>query len=289
MNGISMNLFKSFFVLSFSVILTACVSTPPIPIQQPIQFNQSDSYEIYRSPLLDQTNHMLQHLNSNKDILYYQTYGGGGVGVGLLLGPLGVAANIKMIESSTMKDVALLKNKIALDPNRIFMSSADKAGISIKPDGSRKSFKLDPYIYFEKTENDVIMAASVILVDHIGSKNKFQSKYLVQLPITYSISELSSLDAEKSKKLEALIESGFMTLLSRMKSESAANLEAEENVTFVSEFLNPGSKFELAGKLIEKNESFTWIRIVGGVYGVKNSNITLKKQKADPKAKTKKK
>ena len=91
--------------IAASIILTACVSVPPP--QQPIKVNLGDSYEIYRAPLLDQTNHTLQHLNQNKDILYSQTYGGGGAGVGLLLGPLGVAANIKAIESKLSDDIDL--------------------------------------------------------------------------------------------------------------------------------------------------------------------------------------
>lgn len=276
-----MKIFKSVFFLAVAIFLTACVSAPPI--QQPIQFSQTDSYELYRSTLLDQTNHTLQHLNPTKDMLYYQTYGGGGVGAGLLLGPLGVAANIKMIESKTMKDVAELNNKIAVNPQEIFMRSANASGVSIKSVGTNKSFKLNPYLLFERTENDVIMAASVILVDHVGSPNKFQSKYLVQLPVTYSISELSNLDDAKKSQLSALAEEGFSTLLARMKAETTANTAAEEAVSFSSEFLTPRFKFEMAGTLIDTDASFTWVRTVGGVYGVRNADITLKKAKAKKK------
>lgn len=278
-----MNIYRLMLTLSLATLLSACASAPPM--HQPIKLSLSDSVELYRSPQLDQTNHTLQHLNSKKDIVYFQTYGGGGVGVGLMLGPLGVAANIKMIESSTMKDVAVLKDKISLDPAKIFMNSANKSGFAVRSPASNKLYRLNPYVLVEKTENDVIMLASVVLVDYVGSKNKYQGRYLVQLPVTYSISELASLSAAKSSQLETLVGEGFSTLLSRMKAEATATPELEQNITSTSEFLTPRFKFEIPGKLIEKNDTYTWIRTSTGVFGVRNADINIKMpgQKTKPK------
>lgn len=278
-----MNFYRFLLPLFLVTLLGACATAPPM--HQPIKFNPSESFELYRSPLLDQTNHTLQHLNKNKDIVYYQTYGGGGVGVGVMFGPLGVAANIKMIESNTMKDVAVLKDKISLDPNKLFMRSATKSGVSVQSGGTNKLYKLNPYVLVEKTENDVIMMASVVLVDYVGSKNKYQGRYLVQLPVSYSVAELASLDAVKSSKLESLVEEGFASLLSRMKAEATANVELEQSITSTSEFLTPRFKFEIPSKLIEKNEAYTWIRTSTGVFGVRNNDIAVKVvgQKTKPK------
>jgi hypothetical protein len=273
-----MKIINALQAIAASIVLTACVSVPPP--QQPIKVNLGDSYEIYRAPTLDQTNHTLQHLNQNKDILYSQTYGGGGVGVGLLLGPLGVAANIKAIESNTMKDVAALKNKIDINPNQVFVSSANKNGLSIKTDSSNKSLKFSPYLLVEKTEGDIIMLAAAVLIDQVGTKQMFPTKYLVQLPITYTLAEMSNLDATKTKALESHVEQGFATLIARIKSEATANPEAEEKITMVSEFLTPRFKFEMAGSLVEKTNEYTWVRMVGGVCGVRHSDITVKKVSA---------
>jgi hypothetical protein len=268
-----MNFLKLSVLFSFILALTACVSAPPI--QQPITGFSTDSYDLYRSPLLDQTNHMLQHLNKNKDILYFQNYGGGGVGVGLLLGPLGVAANIKMIESNTLKDVGILKDKIAVNPDQLFLNAATESSL-VRKNGASNILKLNPYLLIQKTENDVLMLASVILIDSVDPKVKTQNKYLVQIPVTYSISEISTLNNEKTKQLEKLVEDSFVTLISRIQSDSKANLSLEEKITLTSEFLTPRFKFEMSGNLVEKNDTYTWIRVIGGVYGVRNSDISLK-------------
>ena len=261
--------------IAASIVLTACASVPPP--QQPIRVNLGDSYEIYRAPLLDQTNHTLQHLNQNKDILYSQTYGGGGAGVGVLLGPLGVLANIKAIESNTMKDVAALKNKININPNQVFFNSANKNGLAIKTDSSNKSLKFNPYLLVEKTEGDIIMLAAVVLIDEGGTKQTFPTKYLVQLPITYTFAEMSNLDATKNKVLETYVEKSFAVLIARIKSEATANPATEEKITVISEFLTPRFKYQMAGSLIEKTNEYTWVRIIGGVCGVRNGDITVKK------------
>jgi hypothetical protein len=270
-----MKIINTLQAITASIVLTACVSVPPP--QQPIKVNLGDSYEIYRAPTLDQTNHTLQHLNQNKDILYSQTYGGGGVGVGLLLGPLGVAANIKAIESNTMKDVAALKNKININPNQVFVNSANKNGLSIKTDSSNKSLKFNPYLLVEKTEGDIIMLAAVVLIDQVGTKQMFPTKYLVQLPTTYTFAEMSNLDASRTKALESYVEQSFGVLIARIKSEATATPETEEKITVVSEFLTPRFKFEMAGSLVEKTKDYTWVRIIGGVCGVRNGDITVKK------------
>jgi hypothetical protein len=58
----------------------------------------------------------------HRNILYFQNYGGGGAGLGLLLGPIGVAANMSMIESNTKQEQ--LRDKIAIDPPAVFSAAA---------------------------------------------------------------------------------------------------------------------------------------------------------------------
>ena len=98
--------FRNMFVLAIIFILSACASAPVL--QKPIPANTSDKVELFRSPVLDQVNHTVQHLNDEKDIIYFQTYGGGGVGLGLLAVRLGVLAIVKMIEGATMKDIGIV-------------------------------------------------------------------------------------------------------------------------------------------------------------------------------------
>lgn len=269
-----MNSLKILMSTSLIALLTACASAPPL--QQPLQISTATNFELFRAPLLDQTNHTVQHLDDSKEILYYQTYGGGGVGLGLLAGPLGVLANVKMIEGNTMKDVAILKNKITLNPKNIFLAAANKTNIAIKSDKALSNTKLSPYLLIEKTEGDKLMLASVIIAEVPNSKPTYPNKYLVQLPITYNIQELSTLDSTKTQQLAALAEKGFETLLQRIKLDSTTNVIAEQKITLQSEFLTPRFKFDMQGSLIEKSDSLTWVRVIGCVCGVNDKDITYK-------------
>jgi hypothetical protein len=262
---------KVLVILLLPTLPGACVSFPTS--QEPIAFSKTESYELFRSPLLDQTNHTIQHLNKNKDIVYYQTYGGGGVGLGLL-GPFGVAANIKMIKSKTMKDVELLRNKILVDPQVIFKNVALKNGYKSSSGSSR--IKLSPYILVERTEGERLKIASVIIANIEGDTAKLPKKYLVQLPIDYSVKELSQLNNTSLIKLKRYVREGFKQLLIRMSLEGAAEIDAEQKILVKSEFLTPRFKFEMKGRLIEKSNGITWVRIIGCVCGVQDSDLEYK-------------
>lgn len=253
--------------------LSGCVSVPPL--QAPTSLSSSDNYQFYRDPVLDRTDHTIQHLNQTKDTLYIQNYGGGGATVGVLLGPLGVAANIKMIEGVTLKETAILKDKIRIAPQQQFLKAASEFGIQQNPSTGTAN-KLNPYVLVEKTANETLKVASVILVEDLTSKFKWPKKYMVQLPVSYSIQELASLDDKKSAELEKAVQQGYSTLLARMKKESSVSLTSEEKVIVVSEFLTPRFSFEMPANLVEKDETRTWVRTAAGVFGVLNNDITVK-------------
>lgn len=266
-----MQLLKITASLLFISLISACVSLPPLQLPA----KATGNIEIFQSPVLDRTDHTMQHLDDSKQIIYTQNYGGGGVGVGLLLGPLGVAANMKAIESNTLKDTGLLKNKIKLNPQELFLSAAKKNNAPIATSSAQGNLKLTPYLLTEKTEGEKIMMAAVLLGD-ATEKGTLPPKYLVQLPVSYTIPELSNLSPEQTQKLSELLEKGFATLLSRIKSEATAVVANETKVTFVSEFLTPRFKFEIQANLIEANQEFVWFRTMTGVFGVKPQDVTYK-------------
>lgn len=261
---------KLFFCYSI-LILVRCASTPQL--QKPLAAPKSNSVELFRSPILDQTAHTLQYLNKDKDILYYQTYGGGGAGLGLLAGPFGVAANIKMIESSTMKDVGIMNNKIATDIKQLFINAVSSSGMDMFNGDGLVGYKLNPYLLVEKTEGGQLMFASVILMD-VGER--FPNKYLIQLPVKYTADQVASLTEVQQSELNSSILTGYQILLARIKKESSSDPLLEKKVAVKSEFLTPRFNFEMQGSLIEEQADMVWIRIVGGVCGVYKDDISYK-------------
>jgi hypothetical protein len=125
----------------------------------------------------------------------------------------------------------------------------------------------------EKVEGDKLMFAAVIILDN---NSKFPNKYLVQIPIQYTVNELAALDATQQKKLEQLVVNGFASLINRVKAESAVDVTMEKKIAIKSEFLTPRFGFEMQGSLIEIKDDIVWVRMVGSVCGVYSQDLTYK-------------
>lgn len=216
--------------------------------------------------------HTLQPLNADKNIIYYQTYGGGGLGVGLL-GPFGVMANIKMIEANTMKDVAQMTGKLAVMPANIFAASAETRHWHISPEGPTQGTRFCPYLLVEKTEGDVLLFAAAVLID---TGDKLPSKYLVELPLRKSVTDIAALDEAGVAELGAALQGGYDLLLDRIELEEHATPAAEQQVLIRSEFLTPRFGFELPGTIVAQSEAIVWLRISGSVAGVRVADVNLK-------------
>lgn len=263
-------------ILSVAVLtlLGACATAPSMQAAIPQNTIQS-GLEISHSTLLDENNHMLQPVNSEKNILYFQNFGGGGVAVGLLLGPFGVAANGEMIKSNTMNDVNLIKGKLTFKPQAIFIAAAKNENVDVTENQDGSKTKVSPYIYISKTEGEKLLIASAVIIERGEGKSKFVGKYMYQLPITTNINELSKLDDVSFQKFEAAISEGYKQIISKITNEQATSTN-EKKITFKSELLNPRFDFEMVGNLIESTPNVTWIRTFGGVFGVQNTNINYK-------------
>lgn len=156
-----------------------------------------------------------------------------------------------------------------------FLKAASEFGLQQNQVGVKGS-KLNSYVLVEKTANETLKVASVILVEDLNSKFKWPKKYMIQLPVSYTIQELANLDANRSAELEKAVQQGYSSLLARMKKESGAILTSEEKVLVTSEFLTPRFNFEMQANLVDKDETRTWVRTPAGVFGVLNNEIITK-------------
>lgn len=256
-------------------LLTACRTTPPFQPAIPQSASQS-GFEIAHSNLLDENNHMLQPIDNINSIIYFQNYGGGGAGLGLMLGVIGAAANTVMIKSKTMNDVNVLKGKLSFNPKEIFVSAAKSEGFNISENETSTKTKISPYIYISKTEGENLLIVSAALIEQGDGKAKWVGKYMYQLPIQMTLSELSKLDTEKSQKLQTSITEGYKKIISKIATEKSFVSASELEITFKSNLLSPRFDLEMLGSLMEKTDGVTWIRTSGGIYGIQNSNISYK-------------
>lgn len=238
-----MHITKIICTAVLSLLLAACISPPLLQSLKPSHTNNAE-YVLARSPVLEQTNQSFQHLDKEKSVLYFQTFGGS-LAAGVLFGPFGVAANIAAVESNTMKDVAQLRGRIPLRPTEIFTEIAHKSQLKLSADSEGKIPGITPYLQVQKTEDASLLLATVIIIEQGMGKEKWTGKYMYQLPVKYSIPELAQLDEADASKLRFEVAQGFTKLVSHIQSERPERLAQEEKISFKSAFLSPQFDFEM--------------------------------------------
>lgn len=255
------------------LVLSAC-GTPPALLSPAPEVARSQTGALYRSPALDQTDHINRHLNKDKSIIYHQNFGGGGVALGLL-GPLGVAANMKMIESNTERDVALLEDKIDIDPIKAFSAAASDIGYPIREGGNPSAPKFSPYILVMKVrEGELQVGAAMFVNVNTGGAN-WGARYMYQLPAGYTVESLSSLDRAAMADLDRQLTAGFSELIKMFKSDNPESTKNERPIVFKSEFLSPRYDFEMRGALMAESDTRVWVRSVGSIYSLAKSEVRI--------------
>lgn len=274
-----MNITRAVCTALVSLLLAACGTPPRLQALQPKLAVPAD-YALSQSPLLESTNHMTQHLDKDKSVLYFQNYGGGGAGLGLLLGPIGVAANIAMIESNTKKDAEQLRDKVSVNPREIFAEVAQRHGLSISSTPTDQKPKVTPYLYVSKTEGDLLLLSSALIIEQGAGAEKWTGKYMYQLPMKYSVNELSKLGDNETAQLKDAVAMGFSQLVKNVSSESPERFAQEKKITFKSDLVNPRFDFEMIGSLISDDGDVVWVRTVGGVFALRRANVSFTVQKS---------
>lgn len=271
---------KKFIPLAIvSIFMTGCATveyqSPP-----PLTTNQI-THEISKSHLLTQTNNTLKHLNPNEDILYQQNFGGGGVAVGVLLGPFGAMANAAAIESNTEDDIDLLKGKLTFIPSELFKKSASQHQVELV-NGNENSIKLSPYIYVSKTENEQLLFASALIVEtNPGEKNNWLGKYMYQTTIKMPKSDIADgVNDSEHTLLKTELEKGFDELVRLYTEDRKGNLKKEQELTFISDFVSPRFNFEMVGDLIPSETDRVNIRTYGAVYSLPRNAVEVKLKKS---------
>jgi hypothetical protein len=251
-----------------ALLLSACASTPPRMLSAP----PGDGYVVARTARLDVTDHMTRHLNDGKDILYKQSSGGGGAAVGILLGPLGVMANAKMIESKTDADVALLKNKITVVPRTLFADAMQKNGqvLGASPQANRVS----PYLYITKSEERLYVLSAVIVESDAPSK--FSATYQYQLPTSYTVAEMAALDSAGMQALNDAAANGFDQLVKRLEAEKQTRPDTEQKIAFHSKVMQPLVDMEMQGALVGTEGDIVWVRTYSSLVGLRKANLSYK-------------
>lgn len=218
----------------------------------------------------------LDSLNDSGDILYFQNFGGGGVGVGLLLGPIGVAANAAAIKSNTKKDVDLLSGKIDLSPVDLFENAARTSSFDLKEDLPQAA-AITPYVYITKVGDEKLLFASAMIVETSpGEKESWIGKYMYQTDFEVNKDAIGGgLSKEIEDELRMEILAGFNYLLSLFVQDAQGVLLIENSVKFKSNFVSPRFDFQMLGDTLATQSERVDIRTVGAIYSLPKVSVEV--------------
>lgn len=253
--------------------LVGCASGP-IPMQgaRPASA-MTKSYGLGKIEAVTTTNHMQQHLDDDMSVVYFQNQGGGGVGLGLLLGPIGVLANVKMIQGVTEGDVAKLKGKLTVDPKAALQEAQRTTQSPLQIAATPGDVKVAPFLLVSKTDDATIQLSSVLMLEGMDGQTKWNRRYQYQLPGKYTLEQLSSLPAASVADIQSASIAAYGALLKHIAQEQQPAIALERRVTVKSAFLTPRFDFELQGTLIGEKDQRLWIRTPASVYAVDPSDV----------------
>ena len=252
-------------------LTTGCATVPPLQTAPPSP--TSVTYGFGTSPILAKGDHMTQPLNAAKSVYYFQNQGGGGAGLGLLLGPIGVASNVKMIESTTMGDVKKLYGKFAVDAEAQFREVATKAGFAVAASARPGDVRLMPYLLVSKTDPGTVHISPVIRLEGGEGKKTWAKFYRYQLAGKYTVDELVALDDARKAAIREQSAAAFTSLLAHMQGETDAEIAKEQRIVAKSQYMTPRFNFDVVGSLAGQRDGLVWVRTSLGVTAVQPGSI----------------
>lgn len=262
--------------------LAGC-GTPPTYKARPITGQSPGTFSLAHSKAVEDERHAVRHLDAGKSIVYTQNFGGGGLALGLLLGPLGAAANAGMIDSNTEADAVRLRGKLTLAPRELFLDAATREGLEVVGDAAPSvpgRTHATPYLFVSKTDNERLLTAVAVRLEHGQGAEQWSGVYMYQLPSSYKLDELARPTPEMQARLGAEAAQGFSALTAFIAKEGPAKdgqapARPEKDFTYKSDLLTPRFEIEMQARFIARSDDLIWFRTLGGVYAVRTSNIKV--------------
>lgn len=262
-------------LLATIMLLAACAGGPP-PVQPPVPAAvKAKGSAAVRSALLDETNHMLVHLDDEREVIYVQSFGNS-LAVGALFGPLGVLANISATKAVTEADQARMKGKITASASKAFKAAAQETGLPLASQRVEGGVNFSPYLYLVKQSDGKVLLASALLVEApTPGALLSQARYLYQLPLGYTVEELEKTTPVMVEEINRQLQAGYVEMIRFYQNDRSEAVNEEKLVKYKSDFLSPRFDFEAGGKIAAETADRVWIRYAIGVAVILRPNIKV--------------
>jgi len=197
---------------------------------------------------------MGDYLDEEHLIAYRQEFGGGGVGVGLLLGPLGVAANAAAIHSATKADVAALHDKIPAAPRDLLQQALAARSASAGADVGSAQAQLSPSLYVTRDKDGKLFFWTIVDVT-VGEWKGRYSALSIARPALNAVA--AGLPEGERKQLESDLVASYAQALDILSADAAGKLPAFAQRKMAIEALSPRIRLKVKyDKVLEQDGNF---------------------------------
>lgn len=263
-------------VVLLAVAMAAGCATAPLPLM-----GAHPPAEGLRAYTLDRltnagASHMSGFVDADRSVAYTQSSGGGGLAVGVLFGPLGVMANVALIQRVTEQDLALLNGKVALRPPELFVEAARSRGVVVNSDVNAGP-RATPFVLLAKVDDGSILVVPSLLVDGGTAPSAWRRRYEVQLAERRSIEALAALQAEEAGRLRLEVLGAYASMLDLVADEKPELLAQERKVLVKSKIASGPARvaIEMPGSIVREDAEVAWIRTPWSVAAFRKNNVDI--------------
>ncbi len=229
-----------------AAMLTACATAQMKPYQPAQVLARPTAYAFGPAAAFD--DHMHRFLDDRHTVLYMQNQGGGGVAVGLLLGPLGVLANVAAIKKETETDAAMLRGKLPIDVEPLFSGAMASSSGLVLAKGDAQAPAMAPMLYVEKLDDQHLRFAAWVAVTSTLAGKPWSRQYLYELPEVYTRDALAhGLSADQLAQLRESLGNGFRWIATTYAADVSGTFRPTAPGVIHSDFVTPRIQIALRG------------------------------------------
>jgi hypothetical protein len=280
------NRVRKLLFISCVLLLTGCSTAPYFQTPAPtLNAEQALNYKLFENPHIKTESHVQVHLDEAKDITYVQNFGGGGVALGVALGPIGVLANVGMIQAETDGDVEKLYGKLPLPVADMFGEAAINQAVSYD---ETADVRFHPFVMVVRDEDEMLRMGTALIVeipqpDGTVWNGRYTHQTSLHLPIDDIADGLS--DAEHAQ-IHGAIEQSFDDIVALYVNDRTGKYTELEHVLIESTFLSPRIVFEINAKVLERSDDRVTLRSGAGLISLPlDGSLELKSATANKRKK----
>lgn len=162
-----------------------------------------------------------QFLDDARTVFYRQEFGGGGLAVGLLFGPLGAGANAMAIQNANEKETEALRGRFRFSPAgllaKAIQSRTDAAGAS----AAANEAVLVPSVYVTRDKEERLIFWAIVDVTIGGWRSRYSSLAQGRVPL---LDVAKGLPDDQMVNLEWAIQSAYARALDTLSSDVSGTL-----------------------------------------------------------------